>query len=257
MTGWRRCARHWRATPDRFGGRNGLGPSAVERTRSARRNAPTRQSERDRNARSRGRLCHRGPPAEGTPSGATMTSQKRIESRQSSHATRAGGDHQDDRDLTAARRSARSSGQPRHGVDRRVHVGLVDVQRRAEPHVQHRVRRDRRADARHAQARDGLARVDAGDVEADEARRDLRRARRDEPDVDMRRQPVLQARRQAVDALGDRRAAERRLPVERLRQRPAVLEGVVAARREVRRVEAARRVCRSSTRRRARSRTTG
>src|SRR5207248_8049189 len=67
---------------------------------------------------------------------------------------------------------------------------------------------------------------------ADDAGRERRRARRVERDVAHRGEPGLEARVQRVDPCCDSRAAERALECEGLRERPAVLERVEAARRE-------------------------
>ena len=94
-----------------------------------------------------------------------------------------------------------------------------------------RVGRDRGRDAVGGEALDGGARVDAGDIGADEAGADVRPARRH------RRTPRTAASPAFIRAASAWiRAAPRALPIalvegERRRQRPAVLVGLEAARR--------------------------
>jgi hypothetical protein len=96
-----------------------------------------------------------------------------------------------------------------------------------------RVRRDRRADAVLApQPLDRVAGGHPDDVEADDPGRERRRHRRDEPHLRQIGEPLLEARGERADPLRHLRPPEPGLVVERLRQRPTVLEGVVATWRE-------------------------
>ena len=114
---------------------------------------------------------------------------------------------------------------------RRFDLSLVVGDRGAEPQVRGAVRGGAGHHVGLPQPRHRLAGVDAAHLTADHAGGQVGGARRDERDTVDPGEAVLEPGREVVGAGGDPVAADRGVQVERVGERPPVLEAVVAARR--------------------------